>query len=59
MAVILSGTSIVVKMAAFLAPADSPGVGGQLELYRRQVLVAAGAEVDVLSQSGWVLWHLN
>lgn len=49
-AVVLPGSSIVVDLRTLVALADSPGVGGQSKLCRRQVLVAAGAEVDVLAE---------
>lgn len=49
-AVVLPGSSIIVDLCTFVALADSPGVGGQSKLCRRQVLVAAGAEVDVLAE---------
>lgn len=49
-AVVLPGSSIVVDLCTFVALADSSGVRGQSKLGRRQVLVAAGAEVDVLAE---------
>lgn len=49
-AVVLPGSSIIIDLRTFVALADSPGVGGQSKLGRRQVLVAAGAEVDVLAE---------
>lgn len=49
-AVVLPGSSIIIDLRTFVALADSSGVGGQSKLCRRQVLVAAGAEVDVLAE---------
>lgn len=49
-AVVLPGSSIIIDLRTFVALADSPRVGGQSKLCRRQVLVAAGAEVDVLAE---------
>lgn len=49
-AVVLPGSSIVVDLRTFVALADGSGVGGQSKLGRRQVLIAAGAEVDVLAE---------
>jgi hypothetical protein len=59
MAVILTHASVIVRLVTLTTLSNRPRVGGQLEFRGRQVLVAAGAEVDVLTQCAGILWYLD
>ena len=57
--VVLTRARVVVDLVTLATAADGAGVGGELEVGGRLVLVAALAVVDVLTQHRRILWHLH